>query len=133
MCVTIIFPSTYLLLFSNSQKHVHRLDGGRVYAACLILVVKLKAQVAAKVTAITAMLISGVMILYAVISFFKTSYGLFLGLVGVFVFYESYELWTAARRNELEGHSIFGRKCYQDAVAPSTGTATTQNAETEIV
>ena len=100
-----------------------------------MLVVKLKAQVAAKVTAITAMLISGGMILYAIISFFKTTYGneLFLGLVGVLVFYESYELWTAASRNELEGHSIFGRKCYQDVDAPATDPAPTQNAETEIV
>jgi hypothetical protein len=92
------------------------LDGGRVYAACLILAFKLKSLTAAKVTAITAMIISSGMILLAIISLFITSYGneLFLGLVGVFVFYESYELWTAARRNELGDHTIFGRKCYQD-------------------
>jgi Zn-dependent protease len=92
------------------------LDGGRVYAACLILAFKLKSLTAAKVTAITAMIISSGMILLAIISLFTTSYGneLFLGLVGVFVFYESYELWTAARRDELGDHTIFGRKCYQD-------------------
>ena len=66
------------------------MDGGRVYAACLILAFKLKSLTAAKVTAITAMIISSGMILLAIISLFITSYGneLFLGLVGVFVFYE---------------------------------------------
>ncbi len=95
-----------------------QLDGGRVYAAFLILVFKLKSLKAAIVTAITAMLISFGMIVFAIIGWFVGTYGtgLYLGLVGVFVFYESYELWTAARRDGLDGHSIFGRKCYQDRV-----------------
>ena len=92
------------------------MDGGRIYAACLILAFNLKSLTAAKVTAITAMVISSGMILLAIISLFTTSFGneLFLGLVGVFVFYESHELWTAARRDELGDNAIFGRKCYQD-------------------
>ncbi len=99
------------------------MDGGRVYAACLILLFKLKSLTAAKVTAITAMIISSGMIVLALISLFITSYGseLFLGLVGVFIFYESYELWTAARRDELGDHTVFGRKCYQDRHVGNNG------------
>jgi hypothetical protein len=103
-----------MFTFSRNEQ----LDGGRVYAAFLILVFKLKSLKAAIVTAITAMLISSGMIVFAIIGWFVGTYGtgLYLGLVGVFVFYESYELWTAARRDGLDGHSIFGRKCYRDRV-----------------
>ncbi|KAL3802012.1 hypothetical protein ACHAW5_009417 [Stephanodiscus triporus] len=103
---------------TKKKKSAYPLDGGRVFAACLILKFKLKSLAAAKVTAITAMIISAGMILYAIISFFTSAYSfeLFVGLVGCFVFYESYELWAAARRDGLADHSIFGRKCYQDSV-----------------
>jgi hypothetical protein len=82
-------------------------------------VFKLKSLKAAIVTSVTAMLISSGMIVVAIIGWFVGTYGtgLYLGLVGVFVFYESYELWTAARRDGLDDHSIFGRKCYRDRVA----------------
>lgn len=95
-----------------------QLDGGRVFAACLILKFKLKSLAAAKVTAITAMVISAGMVLYAIIGFFASPYGfeLFFGLVGCIVFYASHQLWTAAKLNDLCDHPIFGRKCYQDNI-----------------
>jgi len=93
------------------------LDGGRIYAASLMLVLKLKGQTAAKVTAITAMLISSGMIIYAVLSMLSKSAGseLLLGFVGAYVLHQSYELWTAAQRDALDSHPIFGRDCYQNA------------------
>jgi hypothetical protein len=102
------------------------LDGGRVYAALLLLVFKLKSIAAARVTAITAMFISTGMIVCAIITWFVGTYagGLYLGLVGVFVFYESHELWAAAKRDGLGNHSIFGRKCYQDRVAGNNDSET---------
>ena len=121
-----------------------QLDGGRVYAACLILVFKLKSLTAAKVTSVTAMLISFGMIIYAIINYFSydtTNSELMIGLVGVFVFYQSYELWIAAKNDDLAHHSIFGRKCYSDNRGNSSGNtsgrqeeaAPTQANETEIV
>ena len=79
---------------------------------------------AAKTTAITAMLLSSGMILYAIISFLKSTdgSGLLLGVVGAFVLYNSSELFKSAKNNSLEGHPIFGRECYQNA-----GGNTTQN------
>ncbi len=66
---------------------------------------------------------------------------LMIGLVGVFVFYQSYELWIAAKNDDLAHHSIFGRKCYSDNRGNSSGNtsgrqeeaAPTQANETEIV
>ena len=94
---------------------LHQLDGGRVFAACLILVFKLRSLTAAKVTSVTAMLISVGMIIYAIINYFSyqtTNSELMIGLVGIFVFYQSYELWVAAKNDDLDNHPIFGRKCY---------------------
>ena len=55
------------------------------------------------------------MVVYAILSFFVATAGggLILGLVGAFVFYNSSELYGAAKRGELGGHPIFGRECYQ--------------------
>ena len=91
------------------------MDGGRIYAATLMLAFKLRGPAAARVTAITAMLLSSGMIVYALISMFKNDSGsqALLGIVGVFVFYQGTELLNAARRDELGNHPIFGRKCYQ--------------------
>lgn len=101
-----------------------------MYAACLILFLKLQAATAAKVTAVTAMAISGAMILYSIVSFFTPTLGseLLLGLVGVFVFYESYELWTAVKTNNLDNHPIFGRQAYK-AEGGSSGAAQEQGGE----
>ena len=57
------------------------------------------------------------MIIFAIINYFSyqtTNSELMIGLVGVFVFYQSYELWVAAKNDDLANHSIFGRKCYSE-------------------
>lgn len=105
-----------LLLGFNLFLPAYPLDGGRIYAASLILVLKLKAMTAAKVTAFTSMLISSGLIIYSAISMLNKTRGnfLLLGLVGVFVFYQGYELLTAVKNNDLGNHPIFGRECYQN-------------------
>lgn len=112
-----------ILLCFNLFIPAYPLDGGRIYAAILILVFKMKSQLAARVTAVTAMLLSAVMIAYAIVRWFQGTGGSFLllGLVGVYVFYQGHELWTAARRDELGGHPIFGRECYKDGNGRSDG------------
>ncbi|KAL3784960.1 hypothetical protein ACHAW5_010412 [Stephanodiscus triporus] len=111
---------SYSLFFSSifHDNGIIQLDGGRVFAACLILKFNYKNVDAAKVTAITAMVISAGMVLYAIISFVASPYGfeLFFGLVGCIVFYASHQLWTAAKLDDLCDHPIFGRKCYQDNI-----------------
>lgn len=73
------------------------------------------------------------MVLYAFIGYFTGlgGSGLLLGLVGLFIWNNSYDLWKAAKSNELDGHPIFGRRCYQiggaTAAAESTGDAEAQN------
>ena len=70
------------------------------------------------------MLIAHGMIIYAIINYFSyhtTNSELMIGLVGVFVLYQSYELWVAAKHDDLAHHTIFGRKCYSDNVGNSTG------------
>lgn len=53
--------------------------------------------------------------IYTLISILARNGGSYflLGLVGVYVFYQSYELWVAAKRDELDQHPIFGRECYK--------------------
>lgn len=121
-----IVQLTLLLLTptDSTTLQAYPLDGGRIYAASLILLFKMNPIKAAKTTAITAMLLSSGMILYAIISFLKSTggSGLLLGVVGAFVLYNSSELFKSAKNNSLEGHPIFGRECYQNA-----GGNTTQN------
>lgn len=116
-----VWLNLYLLAF-NLFLPAYPLDGGRIYAASLILVFKMKSQTAAKVTAMTAMIIAFCMIGYAIVTFLSRTAGsgLLLGLVGVFVFFQSWELWTAAKRNDLNDHPIFGRQCYQSSSSGGT-------------
>lgn len=83
---------------------------------------KLQPLKAAKVTAITAILISLGMVLYAIIGFFAElgGSGLLLGIIGLFIFNNSYDLWKAAKSNELSSHPIFGRRVYQSGGATAT-------------
>jgi hypothetical protein len=99
------------------------LDGGRIYAASLILYLKLQPLKAAKVTAITALLISSGMVLYAFIGYFRGlgGSGLILGIVGLFIVNSSYDLWNAAKNDQLGEHPIFGRTCYQDCDGTNSG------------
>lgn len=125
-----------VLLCFNLFLPAYPLDGGRIYAASLILVFKMKSIAAAKVTAITAMLISAGMVLYSIYTFLARTAGsgLLLGLVGVFVFYQSFELWNSAKRNDLANHPIFGRECYGDGNehSNSRGGGSGQEQEQEI-
>ena len=79
------------------------LDGGRVYASCLILYAKLKPEIAAKVTVLTAFLIAGGMVIYSIIGFFSpiATSSLLIGLIGIFTFYQSYELWILIKNDGL--------------------------------
>lgn len=124
-----VWLNIYLLGF-NLFLPAYPLDGGRIYAASLILLFKMKSQTAAKVTSITAMLIASCMVGYSIVTFlYRTAgSGLLLGLVGVFVFFQSYELWTAAKRNELSDHPIFGRQCYQSGSSGTTGNNTSSGS-----
>lgn len=67
----------------------------------------------------TAILLSTGMVLYAFIGYFTDmgGSGLLLGIVGLFIFSNSYDLWKAAKNNDLDGHPIFGRRCYQSGAA----------------
>lgn len=117
------------LLCFNLFIPAYPLDGGRVYAASLILVFKMDTLKAAKVTSITGMILATGMILYAIISTLigKVGTQLLLGLIGVFVFYQSYELW--AQKNDLSNHPIFGRQCYQRSGTSGTGSSVTEIEE----
>ena len=99
------------------------LDGGRVYAACLILYAKLKPEIAAKVTVLTAFLIAGGMVIYSIIGFFSpiATSSLLIGLIGIFVFYQSYELWILIKNDGLATHPIFGRDCYKQTTSTTGG------------
>jgi len=118
-----------LLLCFNLFLPAYPLDGGRIYASTLILLFKLPPIKAAKVTAITAMLLSAGMILYSIISIFADSSGseLLLGIVGIFVFFQSHELWVSARTGALGNHPIFGRECYRTTT--TTGGSSSGNNE----
>lgn len=105
-----------VLFCFNLLLPAYPLDGGRVYASLLILVLKLKSITAAKVTAITALLISTGMILYSMITIFRKDVGsdVLLGVVGCFVLHQGHELYVAAKTGNLSMHPIFGRECYKD-------------------
>ena len=100
------------------------LDGGRVYAAGLMLILGVGPMKAASVTAMTAMTISMAMVIYSIVSLFSggAAFSLYLGLVGLYVFSESLELKKAVRDNDLKNHSLFGGECYQTSGAAATAT-----------
>jgi hypothetical protein len=102
------------------------LDGGRVYAAGLMLKLGVEPTKAAFVTAMTAIVISLAMVSYAVITIFigAGGFSLYFGLVGLYVFFESYELKNAVKRDDLKNHPIFGRECYQSGGATAGGDLT---------
>ncbi|EJK66626.1 hypothetical protein THAOC_12438 [Thalassiosira oceanica] len=83
---------------------------------------------AAKVTAGTAMLIGFGMIAYALATLLMREAGgqLLLGFIGVFIFYQSWELWLKAKNDDLGNDPIFGRQCYQDGETSANATAATE-------
>ena len=97
----------------------------------MIIYLKLAPLKAAKVTAATAIMISTGMVLYAFIGYFTGlgGSGLLLGLVGLFIWNNSYDLWKAAKSNELDGHPIFGRRCYQ--ISETTAAEATRDTEAQ--
>jgi len=111
------------------------LDGGRVYAAGLMLKLKVEPLKAAFVTAMTAMVIAAVFVVYGIVRLFTggAGFSLYLALVGLYVFYESYELNRAVKSKDLKNHPIFGRKCYQSSssAAATTTTTTTTSSSTD--
>ena len=112
-----------MLFCFNLFVPAYPLDGGRVYASCLMLYGKLKPDAAAKCTALTAMLIAGGMVIYSIIGFFTpvATSSLLIGLIGIFVFYQSYELWILIKNNGLATHQIFGRDCYKQTTSTTGG------------
>lgn len=124
--VVCLFTSHRFITCAIRHNLAYPLDGGRIYAASLILFLKLGPLKAAIVTAVTAMLLSAAMVAYAVISFLMDigGSGLLLGLIGIFIFSNSYDLFASARRNDLGDHPIFGRQCYR-----GTGESTGESGE----
>lgn len=122
------------LTIFGSYLTAYPLDGGRIYAAFLILCAKLQPLKAAKVTAITAILISTGMVLYAFIGYFTGmgGSGLLLGIVGLFIWNNSYDLWKAANNDELNEHPIFGRKCYQSRETTTGAASVDAEVETQV-
>ena len=80
------------------------------------------------------MLIATGMVIYAVIGFFSpiATSSLLLGLIGIFVLFQSYELWIQVKNDDLDNHPIFGRECYKETTDTTGGDevpATSSEAE----
>jgi len=71
------------------------------------------------------------MVLYAFIGYFMSlgRSGLLLGVVGLFLLNNSYDLWKAAQNDELNLHPIFGRRCYQNTTGVGAGGAPASSGE----
>lgn len=128
------------LLCVNLFLPAYPLDGGRIYAAGLMLACRLPGRTAATVTSATAALLASGLLLQALLTVFAGAGGsVLLGVLGAFVLYQSYELHAAARRDDLGDHPIFGRACYRDGSGDGSegvgggdgGAAATVPAQTE--
>lgn len=137
----VVYLNLVLFCF-NLLIPAYPLDGGRVFGSSLILFLGMDNRKAAKVTAGTAMLIGFGMMSYALVTLLMKSAGsqLLLGLIGVFIFYQSLGLWKKANNDDLESDPIFGRQCYQNGgratsttAATGTETAAQQADEREII
>lgn len=103
------------------------LDGGRVYAAGLMLKLKMEPMKAASVTAMTAFVIASAMVGFGIVRIFNggAGFSLYLALVGLYVWGESYELYKAVKSNDLKNHPIFGREIYKSGAAATTSSSNT--------
>ncbi len=122
-----------LLFCFNLLIPAYPLDGGRVFAAGLMLKLKVEPLKAAFVTAWSGLVIASAMVAYAIVSIFTGGmvFGIYFGLVGIWVLFQSYELKCDVKAGDLKNHPIFGRECYQSssgqtgssaaAAAPSNG------------
>jgi len=123
----VVYLNLVLFCF-NLLIPAYPLDGGRVFGSSLILFLGMNNRKAAKVTAGTAMLIGFGMIAYALATLLMREAGgqLLLGFIGVFIFYQSWELWLKAKNDDLGNDPIFGRQCYQDGETSANATAATE-------
>lgn len=115
-----------IILFAfNLCIPAYPLDGGRVYAAALILKLKVQPSKAAFVTAMTGMIISLTMVVYGVVRLFSggAGFSLYMALAGLYMFYESYLLHTDVKRDNLKNHPIFSRECYQSGGATDSSSS----------
>lgn len=106
-----------ILFCFNLLLPAYPLDGGRTFAAGLMLMLKMEPMKAALFTAWTAMVISSAMVAYAVVSLFVNGFefSLYFGMVGIWVFFQSYELRLNVKKGDLKNDPIFGRECYGGA------------------
>lgn len=111
-----------ILFCFNLLIPAYPLDGGRVFAAALMLKLGVEPLKAAFVTAMTGVVISLAMVAYSFVTIFTGGGGfsLYFGLVGIYVFFESYDLKNAVKREDLKDHPIFGRECYRSGGASSS-------------
>jgi len=94
-----------------------------------MLKLKMEPMKAAFVTAMTAFVIASAMVGFGIVRIFTggAGFSLYLALVGLYVWGESYGLHKAVQSNDLKSHPIFGRECFKSgggAAAAATSSST---------
>ena len=116
-----------LIRVHRDERIRYPLDGGRMYAAGLILKLKMDPMKAAFVTAMTAFVIASAMVGFGIVRIFTggAGFSLYLALVGLYVLGESFELHKAVKNKDLKNHPIFGREIYKSGGGAATTSSST--------
>lgn len=118
------FWTNLFIMAFNLFVPAYPLDGGRCLAALLIMR-GVRMEKAALITSVTAMVLSGGLLLFGLVSFIwlHSPNGIFMALVSSYIFASSMNLFNLQKEGRVREHPLFGRAVFEereDAAAASS-------------
>ena len=113
------FWTNLFIMAFNLFVPAYPLDGGRCLAAFLIMR-GVRMEKTALIVSVTAMVLSGGLLLFGMISFFfmHSPNGIFMALVSAYIFSSSMTLFNLQKEGRVREHPLFGRAVFEEREVP---------------
>ena len=113
------FWTNLFILAFNLLVPAYPLDGGRCFAAFLIMR-GYRMEKVALIVSVTAMVLSGGLMLFGMISFIfmHSPNGIFMALVSAYIFSSSMNLFNMQKEGRVREHPLFGRAVFEQRELP---------------
>lgn len=113
------FWTNLFILAFNLFVPAYPLDGGRCLAAFLIMR-GVRMEKTALIVSVTAMVLSGGLLLFGMISFIfmHSPNGVFMALVSAYIFSSSLNLFNLQKEGRVREHPLFGRAVFEEREIP---------------